>query len=716
MGVELDDVGKVDWRSTVLEEDLPYVDDWWHKLTILKQTSTFQFRLKTPFKSGQMELPYHTVLCACYVDFDEGYGIETVMSLVLDISEQKWIEDQLLERTRKLEDSETRYRLLSDLSPLGIVSTDRHGNVQFGNEAWHDFYGFKKGQAMDPQPWLPYICDEHVQKAREYFGELQTKKGPRTIEFRLKRKFTLIEGDKILENDIWVLASGVGEYSADGQLDHIDFWVTDISAQKMAARLMSDKMEEAIRTRKQQERFIDMISHEIRNPLSAVLHCGEEIIESIKQCLQQPNGTQVNHPITTTQAQTVLTSALDAASTITYCVQHQKQIVDDVLTLSKLDSNLLVVSPVPTKLTDLMLSAAKIFEPELRMSDIDFDIVEDDSVARHHVDWLLLDPSRFLQIVINLLTNAIKFTRTSSQRSIKVTTSIHTSPPRQLGDIDFVPRRFHPLERRGSLVQVMTNGSDTQLYLRVSVSDTGRGLLEEEKKLLFQRFAQASPKTSVEYGGSGLGLFISRQISELLGGEIGVGSSASGGCTFAFYIATSRADPPSNPIPDHLRASPPLRPSSAPLILDQNGKQKKPTDKAMGSAGQAKTSMAGIRRVLVVEDNMVNQKVLCKQLRNRGFSVEASNHGLEALMALEAANGTKQIYFDVVLCDIEMPIMDGIECVREIRKREDEGALPGHIPIIGVTANVRSKQVDSAIESGMVSREMSCLIFSEIKY
>lgn len=108
--------------------------------------------------------------------------------------------------------------------------------------------------------------------------------------------------------------------------------------------------------------------------------------------------------------------------------------------------------------------------------------------------------------------------------------------------------------------------------------------------------------------------------------------------------------------------------------------------------------------MLVVEDNIVNQKVLCKQLRNRGFDVEASNHGLEALMALEAANTSNKLYFDVVLCDIEMPIMDGIECVREIRKREDDGLLPGHIPIIGVTANVRSKQVDAAIESGMVSR------------
>lgn len=230
------------------------------------------------------------------------------------------------------------------------------------------------------------------------------------------------------------------------------------------------------------------------------------------------------------------------------------------------------------------------------------------------------------------------------------------------------------------------------------MSDTGKGLLAEEKKLLFQRFAQASPKTSVEYGGSGLGLFISRQISELLGGEIGVGSSPSGGCNFAFYIATSKADAPSNPVVDHHKATPPARPHSSPPVHDPSQRQKREINRKVNGGGP------GVRRVLVVEDNMVNQKVLCKQLRNRGFTVEAANHGLEALTALDAANMATKPYFDVVLCDIEMPIMDGIECVKEIRKREDDGLLPGHIPIIGVTANVRSKQIDSAIESGMVSR------------
>jgi len=233
------------------------------------------------------------------------------------------------------------------------------------------------------------------------------------------------------------------------------------------------------------------------------------------------------------------------------------------------------------------------------------------------------------------------------------------------------------------------------------VSDTGKGLTGDEKKLLFKRFAQASPKTEVSYGGSGLGLFISRQITEMLGGEIGVGSSPSNGCVFAFYVGTTRIDQPENlkDIP-RARSSPAVRATDIPMALTPESPKKLPSRMKQPNK---KPTIPESRKALVVEDNLVNQKVLCKQLRNRGFEVEATNHGKEALEALErariATNTGKA--FDVCLCDIEMPIMDGIECVKEVRRLEDTGHFPARIPIIGVTANVRSKQVDAALEAGM---------------
>jgi len=679
--------------------------EWWHKVTALKQSVSFTFRTKNEFKRGNMKMPHRTGFTACYADQDDEGGVETIMALVIDISEQKWIEDQLLRRTREIEESEQRYRSFADLCPLGIVSTDVEGYVQWGNDAWHDFYGFTKGQVFDEaQPWISYLHPDDVQKAQDYFKDLTTKKGQLTVQLKLKKTYTIYEGDRALENDAYVLATGVKEYKPDGvTIDHIDFWVTDISAQKLAEKVLTDKMEEAIRTRTQQERFIDMISHEIRNPLSAVLHCGEEIVEAVKQSLVNLNNASSNGLMTMRRGSgpnsthLALHNALQAADTIIYCVNHQKQIVDDVLTLSKLDSELLVVSPIPAKLSDVMQSAVKIFEPELRMSDISLDMIEHESVSKLQVDWILLDPNRFLQIVINIITNAIKFTRACETRKIKVTTSVHTEQPWQFEEMDFVPRRYNPLQRRGSLVQACSDQASSQIYLRVGVSDTGRGLTAAEKRLLFNRFAQASPKTHAEYGGSGLGLFISRQITEMLGGEIGVGTSESGGCTFAFYVTTTKIEEPhSKP---SRNAAPPLpeRIQSAPMALDILADLENTSPNQSGPAGPPVKV-----RTLVVEDNQINQKVLCKQLRNHGFEVEAANHGKEALAVLERVEATKARPFDVMLCDIEMPVMGGIQCVTEVRKREAAGEFSTRIPIIGVTANVRSTQVNAALEAGMV--------------
>ncbi|KAJ9656073.1 hypothetical protein H2198_005233 [Neophaeococcomyces mojaviensis] len=705
-GCDSDQMDTASWQDIVHEDDVPILQEWWHKVAVLKQNGSIQFRSKNAYKHGHMESPNRTGLCAAYADVDED-GIETVMGLVVDISEQVWIQGQLLERSRELELSEKKYRNFAEHAPLGIVRTDKEGYVVFGNDAWHNYYGFTKGNVPDPQPWLDYLLPDDVQKCRDFFTALTRAKIPRSVELRLKRRYQITEGDRLIEGDAWIIATGVAEWTEEDEVDHIDFWVTEISAQKMAATVLTDKMEEAIRTRTQQERFIDMISHEIRNPLSAVLHCGEEIVESMKQCLITMDGKTPTEALMAAKRspdteimEKMINNALDAGNTIMYCVQHQKQIVDDVLTLSKLDSELLVVSPIPVQPLDLMHSCIKIFEPELRSSDINLSLHADDSLTKYGIVWILLDPNRFSQILINLITNAIKFTRASSTRKIDIKLSAHAERPDSPQELQYVPPRFRQLQRKVSYVHAASPQIEDKLYLRCSVSDTGKGLSSDEKKLLFKRFAQASPKTEVSYGGSGLGLFISRQITEMLGGEIGVGSSPSGGCIFAFYVATTKIDPPENlkDIPKP-RSSPAVRAADIPMTLALESPKKLPSRLKEAQ----KPSTQETRKALVVEDNLVNQKVLCKQLRNRGFEVEATNHGREALEALERAriaanNGGP---FDVCLCDIEMPIMDGIECVKEVRRLESEGHFPARIPIIGVTANVRSKQVDAALDAGM---------------
>ncbi|KAK7934581.1 histidine kinase hhk13p [Apiospora marii] len=736
------------WLENVMAEDQPLVEEWWTRVVSEKKGGQFQFRVKQPFRQGHMHSEHMTIMSAVYADMDEFGEVGSVMGLTIDISEQKWVEQQLLIRSRELEESERKWRNYAEHCPLGIVRTDKDGYVEYGNDAWHNYYGFTRGQVHGPQPWMPYVDEAHVEPWKECFRKIQTEARPVSMELKLRDKvFRMEDGDEIIESSVWVLVTGFTEFKEDGSVDYIDFWVTDISGQKLAEKILTDKMDEAIRLKTHQERFIDMISHEIRNPLSAVLHCGEEVVEAMQKCvddIQSVPGaiaSAAGHTLALDSLRSHLDSAIDSANTIMYCVQHQKQIVDDVLTLSKLDADLLVVSPIPVQPATLIRTSVKIFEPELKMTGISLNFSEDASLKALGVDYVLLDPNRFLQIVINLVTNAIKFTKNAAIRNIDITVSALAAPPteQELG-VAYVPRRY---EQAKPITPTHENYPefdvwDEVVYLCFRVKDTGKGLTEEEMEGLYKRFAQASPKTHIEYGGTGLGLFISRQITEMLGGQIGIHSDAGDGCTFAFYVRTPKGSAPRRasvsvePIIQMTRTLG-LTTAASPLVVapDQDGGA--PIDLKLVPPGPpptlpptttpTTTTKKEERMVLVVEDNLINQRVLCKLLRKRGFVVEAANHGQEALELLghptpspspslekeeDILAATRELRdvslytrFEVILCDIEMPVMNGIEFTRSVRQLEGRGEMPGHKPVIGVTANVRGEQITAAIESGM---------------
>ncbi|OTB17659.1 hypothetical protein K445DRAFT_309834 [Daldinia sp. EC12] len=715
-GLNPADQHNLSWLDSVVPEDADLLREWQNKVLTEKTGGTFQIRSREPFRRGHMYSENRTGICACYSDLDEADEVESIMIFTMDISELKWTEQQLISRSKALEESEIKWRNYAEHCPLGICRTDGNGYVQYGNNAWHSFYGF--GPDNPPpdisQPWIPWVREDYLQSCKDFFSRLQQHAGPESVEFQLiNRTYTISGGDNTVTNGAYVVATGFSQFKEDGSVDHIDFWVTDISGQKMAVKVLTDKMEEAIRSRTQQERFMDMISHEIRNPLSAVLHCSEEIIESIKRnsaTLDTLFNSKMS-PSANRSARDILKnevdSALDAANTIVYCVQHQKQIVDDVLTVSKLDSDLLVVSPIPVQPMALVRSSLKIFDAELKMTDIILKVVEDSSLSILGLEYVYLDPNRFLQIVINLVTNAIKFTKTSKIKEIIVTVSATTHRPLEsdLG-VEYVPQRYSamsPVFDASSPDGARDHQPD--VFLSFSVQDTGKGLTEGEKAQVFNRFAQASPKTHIEYGGSGLGLFISRQITEMLGGEIGLSGKPGSGCKFAFYVKTQRGERSRQsssalePVV-RLNRSLSITADGLPMSSEEGDSSLPETPRDRSPLLQDLSPL----KILVVEDNLVNQKVLCKQLRKRDFLVKAANHGKDALDAVQESKtevSHVENPFDVILCDIEMPVMNGIEFTKEIRRLEANGELAGHTPILGVTANVRSKQVSGAMEVGM---------------
>jgi CheY-like chemotaxis protein len=363
------------------------------------------------------------------------------------------------------------------------------------------------------------------------------------------------------------------------------------------------------------------------------------------------------------------------------------------------------------------------FEGELDTNDIAMEFRMEKSFLDLAVDWVKLDPSRLLQVLINLTTNAIKFTHGQDKRTIIVSVGASKErPSAEDSDVAYFPSRS---KRKDLFTEDPEWGDGEEIYLHFAVQDTGRGLDEKEKSLLFQRFSQASPRTHVQYGGSGLGLFISRELTELQGGEIGVSSERGVGSTFAFYVKARRvegiaADTPIATTINSLRrnssnsgvtlesrrnsSGKPVRRShttghkkASPLVTPTSSPIPPPNSKLEHSKV----------KVLIVEDNLVNQRVLQKQLRNLGFMTELANHGGEALEFLKTSrfwSGQEKdgIELSVILMDLEMPVMDGLTCARIIRESEADGTIIKHVPIIAVTANARLEQIETAIAAGMV--------------
>lgn len=427
-----------------------------------------------------------------------------------------------------------------------------------------------------------------------------------------------------------------------------------------------------------------MVSHEMRNPLSAIIQCAEEASQII-----EPHAFEKSKPMTVDEA----TTSLDAVNTILYCGYHQKQIIDDVLTVSKLDSNLLTLAPTETKPLSIAQQALQIYTPETRASKIQVSVNTRQDTPYHSV---MIDSGRVLQILINLVGNAVKFMKGRAKRVLGINISVSTERP-STEEVGYVAST----QRRSGLANPAP-GQQT-VFVYYSIDDTGPGLTKHETETLFGRFRQASPRTHAQYGGSGLGLFISRELAELHGGEIGLKSEPGVGSTFAFYVqgylplqATSPASP--RPLSS---LSPKIHPATLSAASQSRDPTIDPTDRTTTPDDNSALT------VLIVEDNVINQNVLNRQLKRAGFKTTTADHGQEALARLRDSNLRKDRSdtpsdvpsVSVVLCDLEMPVMDGMTCVKRVREMEGQGLL-AHVPMVAVTGNARYEQVQAARDAG----------------
>lgn len=597
---------------------------------------------------------------------------------------------QLVLRTQEASESEFRFTSLAEFAPVGMFIADSRGRITYCNETWWKISGLPPSEASQSH-WMDSVRSEDRQKLESEWMTLVERKDPISLEFRFK--CSQRKDDKTI--DTWVLMNAFPERMPNGHLKSIFGCITDISSQKWAEKVQSERREEAVELKRQQENFIDITSHEMRNPLSAILQCADQISDSISSFTAYRQKDEVEQ---------LLESCLDAANTINLCASHQKRIVDDILTLSKLDSNLLAVTPVDEQPIRVVQRALKMFEAELVAHDIEFEFRVDESFNKYGIKWAKLDPSRLRQVLINLMTNAIKFTQGRERRNITVI----LSASREKSEVHNNGVLFFDRDDSVRTVAMDIDSSEEwghgdRFNIHCSVEDTGPGLSEEELGLLFQRFHQASPRTHVQYGGSGLGLFISRILTEMQGGQIGVASERGRGSRFNFYIQSRKSlNPPSEY--EHVTPFKIIRRNPLPVTNNTASSQQATMPSPRNAPSDPISPMFD---VLIVEDNIVNQKVLQRQLRNCGNNTFVANHGSEALETLQRSSfwigqESNGVDISVILMDLEMPVMDGMTCARRIRELEREGKIVKHIPIIAVTAYARPEQIENAKAAGIV--------------
>lgn len=748
--------------ARVKEEDRPTVVAQYEKLKSPDNVE-FEFRLKTdlspPLVRNSPSFEKASLDLVVMDEVKERYiyavakaeravdGSIRVLTCITDITEHRQATLTAIRRARQADN----FKRMAEHATVGMYDSDLEGRLVSANKVFFEMCGLQQVDLDHTviKPWETCVVEPDRKLLRDKIEAMVRENKDQTVDIRLINPFAAEDSasHKVLMPR-WVQATLIPVQGPGKVIQSFTGCLSDVSIQKWQLEREKQRKEEAIESKRQQENFIDMTSHEMRNPLSAIIHCADAITAMLIRVQELVNGDMdvavpasngtVDGPKITksvsgdtlAEVRDLVVNSIDSAETIVGCAQHQKRIVDDILTMSKLDSKLLAITPITVDPIRMVQEALKMFEVEARRVDINLRMDVAQSYRDLNVQFLDFDPSRLKQVLINLLTNALKFTKTGPTRNVSVAVSASkTRPSEATSSVQFIPRS-HESEDEDYRPPVPRES----VFLMFEVKDTGQGLSEDEKKSLFQRFVQASSRTHVKYGGSGLGLFISRRLTELQNGAIGVASQPGVGSTFAFYIeayipseraihdAEVAAAQAKDAVKQCQKLMPPVglrhnRSSSTASSSSTPSGVPRPNPVTAGpTRDSSPSSPPQIRGILVVEDNLINQQITRRGLVNMGFTVDVANHGVECLDKLrrtdrylnsDEPNGTgkandNQVFpLSIILMDIEMPIQDGLTCTRNIRQLEREGKIAGgRLPIIAVSANARMEQILEAKEAG----------------
>jgi len=359
--------------------------------------------------------------------------------------------------------------------------------------------------------------------------------------------------------------------------------------------------------------FLANMSHEIRTPMNAIVGMTELLSQ---KPTSQPDPTKL----------AVIGSAAN----------HLLHIIDDILDLSKIESGKLTLEEIELDVDECLNRVAKIIAPRLEERGIPLRI-------DNRLPWprLLGDPTRIAQAILNLLGNAAKFTE----------------------------RGYVALHARGEL------GDDGYARVRFEVEDTGPGIPADKLQAILSPFVQADNSTTRKYGGTGLGLTITQNLAQAMGGGLGVASELGKGSRFWIDLRL-RTAPATSPRSLRSPKSEPTREEASPPAL---------------SAAEALRARCAGLRVLLAEDNALNRMLALEMLRGVGVDVDSASDGEEAVRMAQSGG------YALILMDVHMPVMDGLDAARALRAHAGTRA----VPIVAMTASVLQEEREACFEAGM---------------